>query len=258
MKLIDETDQKNPSDQALSSDDGKMHQSPAIPIKFTSTRKQRWQPHELMTRNQAAEAIGISLTEFRRREVAGIYTPTVIDTRGWRLYEKEYIAKMPKHEGAPDSVLERASSQTARFAAEIKAKGMAAYEPEIAAVIFEELDKGTETTQIVIKLKIHPDTVKSVYAAWTEHRTLKTGGIMVSAQMLEAISELPLTGTFPVKDEEHLYNIIKDAADQVPICSNCKKNPKQICISCAQPSSPIVMMAPKRRPGRPRKVDVDD
>lgn len=210
----------------------------------------------MLNRSESAAALGISKSEFIRRETLQQYTATVIDEKGWHFFSIDYLSTLPGY-GAAKNTGKRMTSVTKATQAKesfFRRTPSSTYEPQVAAQVFQELDKGTETSDIVIKLLVHPDTVASIYEAWARLKTMKAGGILVSAQTMNAISNLPLLGDWPAINEEQLLRNMREISQSTPMCPKCTKRPGRICMVCAQPEEidMPVLIAPKV--GRPRKT----
>ena len=206
---------------------------------------------KLLTRAESSALIGISTSEFKRRESLGIYKPTLIGTNGWHFFSYAYISSLP--------TFTRAKPNT-HNAAERAAQSATDYDTEIAAKIFQALDDGLSTREIVKKLLIHPDTVKTVFSAWQQLGTLEGGGIQISAKALEIINNLPLPGSYPVLNEEQLLANLQETSRDTQKCGMCKTQHSRICLTCAEKSfAPIeqipnaAVQPPARGRGRPRK-----
>ena len=208
---------------------------------------------KLLTRGEAAILIGVSLSEFKRRESLGIYVPTFIGENGWRFFSYEYVSSLPGFGRA------KTSHSNHMTTAERSAQSVSNYDTQIAAKIFQALDDGLSTRDIVKKLLIHPDTVKTVYSAWEQLGTLEGGGIQISAKALEIINNLPLPGSYPILNEEQLLANLQETSRDTQKCGMCKTQHSRICMTCAEKSfTPIEQISnaaqpPARGRGRPRK-----
>ena len=211
---------------------------------------------EMLNRSESAIALGISKSEFIRRESLGMYVPTYINEKGWNFFSIDYLSTLPGYGAAKNTGKRMSSDMKATQAKEsfLRRGPSSAYEPAVAAKVFQELDKGTETGEIVVKLLVHPDTVASIYEAWARLKTMKAGGILISAKAMEAISNLPLMGDWPATNEEQFVANMKEISQSTPMCPKCTKRPSRICMTCAEPEieMPTLPTAPKM--GRPRKT----
>jgi len=215
--------------------------------------------HALLSRKEAATALNISHSEFRRREAITMYVPTLVDERGWHLFSREYLSTLPgyganeKQEGPGR---ESAAKKEALFKqAELKKESQRVdgYEPETAAQVFQALDDGMSSREIVKKLLIHPNTMDAVYKAWLHLATQDGGGIVVSAKQMAIINELPLPGSFPILTGDQLVINMTKASRGTSMCPVCNARPCQICVVCAQPEpEPPAPTPAKKGPGRPK------
>ena len=219
----------------------------------------------LLSRSEAAACLGISSSEFKRRETLGIYTPTYIGDNGWHFFSVEYLSTQPGYGTQSKGTVGRrsASVKAAQFRDALTRSNMTkpdsvlTYEPHIAAKVFRAFNQGCDAADIVEKLLIHPDTVATIYNAWVRMRTMKGGGILVSAETMEIINNLPLPGTYPVTNEAELLANLREASKEAPMCHSCKKKPCRLCATCAEQiytQPPEVTPVTVPRPvGRPRK-----
>jgi len=213
---------------------------------------------KLLSRGEAAVQLGLSISEFRRREKLGIYVPTLVDDRGWHFFSLDYLKTLPGYGGkklhrpgrrtAEESVqlilienarqqqqqepLPAASLPALPGSAQITQFNKGAYDPATAAKVFRELSQGATSVEIVMRLEIHPEAVANIFLAWKKLQTMNGGGIQVSAKTLQAMSELPLPGTYPVQNEEQLLQNLREISH--PTCMSCKEETQQICLMCAE------------------------
>ena len=214
---------------------------------------------KLLSSGEAAAALGISRSELRRREALGMYVAAHIADNGWHFYDPEYIATLPGYGHTPK---EFAGRQTATVKAAINADAFPKrsplvggfYNPQEASRIFQALDEGMSSRDIVRTLFIHPDTMKTVYEAWKQLGTLEGGGIQISAKTLAAINELPLPGNYPVTNEAELLSNLREAATDTSLCNKCQKAHGRLCPGCAEVLYRKVEPPPvAKKMGRPRK-----
>ena len=207
---------------------------------------------KLLSTGEAAIAMGLSKSEFKRREARGVYVPTYVAVNGWHFYSPEYLASLPGYgstaKDTPGRLRTDAKSDISS-AVSIKKNG---YASEEASRIFQALDDGMSSRDIVKTLLIHPDTMKVVYEAWKQLGTMEGGGIQISAKTLEAINELPLPGSYPVTTEEQLLANLRQASKDTPTCNSCQKLPCRICLACAE--TIYTTPEPAAKLGRPRKT----
>ena len=230
---------------------------------------------KLLSRGEAAELLGISASEFKRRELLGDYVATYIAPNGWHLFSLEYLSKLPGysagHSLQPRSIKKRRSAlekaaqhQDLQSPSETTTpmttmfRHNSFYDPQVAAKIFDAFDNNLDASEIVKKFIVHPDIVTTIYAAWVRLKTMRGGGIQISDAALEVINnELGcLPGTYPVTNEAQLLANLREAARDVPACSSCKTQTCRLCHSCAKALYFTEEEAPPRaaaKQTRPRK-----
>ncbi len=188
----------------------------------------------LLNRAKAAKFLGISLSEFKRREKAGIYRPTLVDDRGWHMYAVDDLNRVRKGDARKKTVPRKppVGAEPEHTTPKYPGRGTV-YEPEVAAKVFTELDNGMTARDIVKILKVHPDVVYAIYEAWTKLGAIGGGGFHLTRVILDAINELPLLGILPVLTGEELLACLRETALANPLCVRCEKRPQQICLACA-------------------------
>lgn len=227
---------------------------------------------KLLTRGEAAALLGISRSEFKRREADGKYIATYVDrNNGWHFYSIEYLSTLPGYGRYPNERRKRltAPEKVTQYRPPISETDSAIIpsnfpsrtpgkDPKITAKLFEAFDNNIDASEIVKQLLIDPDVVTTTYAAWMRMKTIKGGGIQLSAADLDVINnELgSLPGTYPVTSAEQLISNLREAARDAPTCTSCKTQACRLCHSCAQTlyATEQVAIAPTpKRMGRPRK-----
>ena len=223
----------------------------------------------LLSTSEAAAAIGLSKSEFKRRELTGVYAATYVDRNGYHFYSTEYLSKLPGYGTEPKKIVGRIRGKikgiqiAQALKSETRRQEMAFASPvstesEIAAKIFQALDSGMSSRDIVINMHIHPTLVSKTYAAWLEMGNMEGGGFQVSAKTLEAINSLPLGfGSYPVQNEQQLLANLQEACAAASMCTLCKQHPRKYCTPCTEKMAAEVTAesapAAKRQIGRPRK-----
>lgn len=206
---------------------------------------------KLLSTGEAAVVLGLSKSEFKRRLTLGMYVATYVAINGWHFFSHEYLATFPGYGNESKSTPGPLKIGTKTELLNIKKSG---YTPEEASRIFQALDNGMSSREIVIKLLVHPDTMMIVYEAWKQLGTMESGGIQISAKTLEAINELPLPGTYPVTTEEQLLANLREASKETPMCNSCHKQPCRLCPGCAEAIYSQPEVAPTKKMGRPKKA----
>ena len=225
----------------------------------------------LLSTSEAAAAIGLSKSEFKRRELKGIYVATHVNRNGYHFYSLDYLSTLPGYGNQPKRYVGRIKARTKgvqviqalknetrrQEAAAIASPGT---ESEIASKIFQALDSGMSSREIVVKMLIHPNVVCKTYEAWLALGSMEGGGFQLSAKTLEAINNLPLGfGTYPVQNEAQLLANLQEACADTTMCTLCKQHPRKYCMPCIEKmNSDIASTTPaqvnnKRTAGRPRK-----
>lgn len=218
--------------------------------------------NSLLSTREAATAIGISSSEFKRREMNGVYKATYVDKNGWHFYAPEYVATLAGYGSKP-------KRSAGRLQADIKsvqitqayqnnASRSSAFNPAVSAQIFQALDDGLTSREIVKQLLIPPDIMTKTYDAWLKLGDMGGGGIQVSAKTLAIINNLPLGfGSYPIQTEAQLLANLQEACADTTMCTLCKQHPRKYCTPCTEkmavPVAAESAPAVKRQMGRPRK-----
>lgn len=168
-------------------------------------------PGRLLTRNEAAAVIGVSPSEIRRREVTGALRPTQRNDKGWVMFEEA-------------DVLAQASVASA---ARRSAEPTEPYTSEEAAKVFDALDAGKTLVQCVKECLVLP----SVVVLLAEAYAMLTGALFLKKQTMDAINVLPLEGTFPLKNEKDLLDVLVTASADT--CKTCSNRARVLCKPCA-------------------------
>jgi hypothetical protein len=116
-------------------------------VVVTTRRADRPPPARLLTRNQAAELLGVSVSTVIRREQA--LQPVLVN--GVHMFDEAIV---------------RREVTTIRQRHAVASLGPAA--GDVAASVFELLEADAEPAQIVIRLKVAPDIVQALRSQWLE------------------------------------------------------------------------------------------
>jgi hypothetical protein len=103
-----------------------------------------------LTRKEAADALGVSVSTVRRLEFAGL-NPVCDGSGTWRFDPSEVAAISPRKRKAPVR-----ASKLARLRREGK----------IAARVFRLFERGADLTHVVVTVKLPPQTVQKLYDQW--------------------------------------------------------------------------------------------
>lgn len=168
-------------------------------------------PGRLLTRSEAAAVIGVSPSEIRRREVTGALRPSKRNEKGWVMFEEE-------------DVLAQASTAGARRRS---AEPVEPYTSEEAAKVFNALDEGKTLVQCVKECLVLPSVVLLLAEAYA----LLTGALFLDKATVDAINILPLEGTFPLKGQKDLLQVLVTASGDT--CKTCNVRGRVLCKPCA-------------------------
>lgn len=185
------------------------------------------QKERKMTRQQMADAVGVSSSTIVRLEQRGLIQYAGKSKRGWFLFDESQIEEV-KSRLQMRIPKERDSSSPA---ASLRNSSTTNFDADVAARVFKELEKRKHPVDIVMELDIHPDVVKSIFLSWKDLR----GGLYIPQPVMDKINALPLEGSWPSKTaEELLENLRASAAATLPQCLRCKKEDRVLCKGCAE------------------------
>lgn len=119
--------------------------SPAVVV--TTSRADEPPPTRLLTRNQAAQLLGVSVSTVIRREQA--LKPVLVN--GVHMFDEAIV---------------RREVTTIRQRHAVASLGPTT--GDVAASVFELLEANVEPAQIVIRLKVAPDIVQALRSQWLE------------------------------------------------------------------------------------------
>lgn len=160
----------------------------------------------LLTRAEAARALGISKSSLRRRE--GNLVQPIKGPRGVHLFdETEIKAVLVRRRGV---------------------RADPALDGDVAAEVFDRFDRDVHPVDVVKELRVAPDRVEQLHAQWTRLR----GGFVVSKQEREQIESMSLSGEFPIDSTAILIENLRESLNHR--CSHCDVRAASICLRCAQ------------------------
>ena len=162
---------------------------------------------EYLTRKEVASRLGVTVHEVRRRENVGTLKPSARDQRGWVLYSEADIANVPR---TPPR----------------KTHGTS-YTVEEAARVYALLKDGKALVDIVMEAAVHPDAVLVIADSYAR----LTGAMLVPANVMAQVNELPLDGEFPLTTADALLDCMRNAVEEAK-CRECKKKPRTHCVGC--------------------------
>lgn len=161
----------------------------------------------LLTRGEAARVLGISKSSLRRRE--GNLLHPVKGPRGVHLFdETELRAVVVRH-----------------------SRGVRAdpgIDGEIAAEVFDRLDRGIHPVDIVKEIRLEPSRVEQLQSQWARMRD----GFVVTSEERQELESLPLNGAFPIASAATLVANIRESLGQN--CADCEERAAAICLRCAR------------------------
>lgn len=166
----------------------------------------------ILKRQQVADILGISVSEVRRRERLGLLKPTQT-TRGVWLFDAKEVYRIAGLANERESAVKRKPTDT--------------YSPAEAAKVFAALSAGKTLVQCVIECLVMPEIVEALAIVHSR----MNGCMYLSKVTVDAINVLPLEGTFPLRDESALLNVVQAAA--ADICKSCKVRGRLYCRPCA-------------------------
>lgn len=168
-------------------------------------------PPALLNREQAASRLGISVTEFRRRQRLGEFRPVKKGEKNELLFS------------LGDIEIAREKGMNMRAIADQE------YTNEEASVVFAALAEGKSAVHCVVELHVAPRAVEAIVEAYTA----LTGGLWIPATMVAEFNKMPLDGPMPIKTPGDFKDVIEAmlAATQVT-CMECNKRPRQVCKPC--------------------------
>jgi hypothetical protein len=100
---------------------------------------------------------------------------------------------------------------------------------ELAAKIFDGLNRGVSTVQLVVDHQVHPDLVEAFQVQWAR----MNNKVVVSEQAIEELaSHRGYVGVVPVRSEEQLLDSIRESLDHA-LCG-CGEAQAVTCHGCGR------------------------
>ena len=180
--------------------------SESAPVKKPATTHDN---EGLLTRFEAADLLGVSVSEIRRREAMGTLPVAKRNAKGWVLFHPEALAIQP------------------RAIPTLTRKSIEPYTPEEAARVFDALDEGKSLVQCVRECMVLPAIVELIAIAYDR----LTGGMRLSKATMDVINGLSLEGTFPLRGEADMLAVLQTAAKDT--CKTCDTRARVFCKPCA-------------------------
>lgn len=195
----------------------------------------------LVHKAEAARIVGISVSEFKRREQAGRYTHVDVDRNGYRLYDRAFMESRrgERRQLAPPARVPLGVGPSA-------APASGRYKSDEVARVFAELRKDEDLVRIVETTGIDPDVVESIYLRWISLRT-RSGGFHLGGETVQQLAKLPLDG-FPVSTERELLAALRALANFSEPCEGCEERPKRVarlCLMCERALLEKTIATPK-------------
>jgi len=161
---------------------------------------------QVITREEAAKRLAISVSEFRRRQ---------------RLGELKAVRKGPKGEllfrvTDIDAINDRRLRQRAEFTL------------DQAAQVFAKLREGATPIDCVIDLKVAPEAVEALM----HNFAALNSALYIPAEQLRIINAMDLDGPFPLKTADDLIEVLRGVS--APKCVECEKRPSHFCKHCVK------------------------
>lgn len=104
-----------------------------------------------------------------------------------------------------------------------------AYGVEESKLCFPMLHAGKPLVEIVLETGLHPAIVTSIHDDYCN----MIEALIVPKAVLDVINQLPLDGTFPIRDAAHILEVLETAASDLA-CDHCKKRRRVLCTACAR------------------------
>ncbi len=179
-------------------------------------------PPGMMTKAMFMEKTGLTVNEFRTLVASGKLVHVAISKKGWKLYDEGCIEKLKAMPGA---------TERSRKLASMSRKHWRSYSEAEALAVFEEIEKGTPMSKVVLQYKIHPTLVGVI----REDYALLNRAVLVPREVMDRLNRLEgkIDGVFPIQNAEDLLRLI-DRLLSRGHCAMCKKQPKKICVECAK------------------------
>lgn len=163
-------------------------------------------------RQETADILGVSVSEVRRLERTGKLRPKERNPQGVWLFDLEEVTEM---------------ARARRPVGPIPRKSLEAYTPEEAGKVFTALAAGKSLVECVLECKMMPRTIEVIAADYAR----LTGGMFICKETMDAINVLSLEGTFPLKSERDLLDVMKTASEDT--CKKCNSRSRVFCKPCA-------------------------
>lgn len=115
---------------------------------------------------------------------------------------------------------------------------------ELAARVFEALEKGERIRDIVKREKIPPKFARELHEEFVACDKTATDRLVVSSEQLKEIYKLPIVGRIPIRDGADLVRVLTQSIVPPGAC-RCGTSIAQYCDRCAP--SPSERSKPRKR-----------
>lgn len=184
----------------------------------------------LLTRDEAAVRLGMSYSEFRRRQKLGEFVPVQKGDKGELLFREADII-----------MATRIREKVRRDVQYTKAE---------AASVFAALEAGKNNIQCVIEFTMTPAAVDVLAQQYARMK----GGLFLTGEMMEKINALPLDGPFPIEKASDLLTVLRMQTEIT--CLECKKEHRVYCKKCVIKAVRAIKAKPVK--GEEEGPDADD
>lgn len=171
---------------------------------------------ELITGTRLMEITGCTKKQFMTFCGQGLIRAAKKTRKGWALFDEKAV----------HAILDHQKKQG------VTVNGLLAPDPsytrEQAIAVITRIKQGARLDDILLEVKIHPRMLRGIMK---EYENLSSA-VIIEKAMLDQINELPLEGTFPIKNALGLYEVLRLAADESK-CKQCRKrSASQMCSQC--------------------------
>jgi len=171
----------------------------------------------LITRDETAAILGVSLQEVKRKQAVKQLRVAKRAGKNTVLYNyDEVMAMKMRRDDDRAAVVGNATAMS--------------FTAEEAKLVCAELRIGASLLDCLEKLTIHPAKIRAILC---EYEAM-SGGVFLDASIVAAINELPLDGTFPVTKASDILALLSGKSG-APSCCLCKKRASQLCKACSIP-----------------------
>jgi len=175
-------------------------------LKAKATRK-ALESGQLLTREEAAKRIRLSVGEFRRLQRLKEIMPATKGSRKELLFRVQDVDNLVKHSSPSKSV---------------------EYAPAEASMVFEAMSRGLSAIQCVIELSLRPPVVEALAVLYSSMNL----ALYIPAPVVEAITRMDLDGPLPLKTPEDLLEVLRILVGRR--CLSCGERAPHLCKVCVK------------------------